>query len=563
MEQELKRLQVLQSYCILDSPHDEDFDRITRMVTKLLDASACFINFIDLQRQWTKSSTLQPQELADQVRTMPREESFCAHVVIGKQPILVVPNTKLDPRFQDLPCVNIPEAPLNFYAGAALIAPETNGKGGVVKLGTICIMDSKPRPEGLSTTERELLLDFAAMTVQTMVARRTRLLHQAATTQLEALGQTVLAPMTVELQQTCRTLSEAIAMESPSDSSEQTTAALDTAVTTAVSKLQVQANVCAATARSLMEKEDSIATDTTSTSGQQKKESVYEEEEEGGFVDNSTSSLFDDLFDDLDDILDPTTYSQALYDSIVKAVSTMTLRPCPITIQLTKTAPVKVTAEDLLVFRSAVALILYGMGQCQQYSTGTTKSGIQVVITTDSATETMELSCLMPIAWKPTAVATAGSNNKLFTTDPSLKSVASMVRAMNGSFGTRTTAASTDSASFILWIQLPTRTYSKEVIGKEQLREFAAIASASTTTRSRTTSPSPQLLDDAFQQAVLSQTTSSLATATGCGIPASMATRMNSRNTIVKNKQGLRKSTGNMTTATNNKSKDHVGNYFL
>lgn len=196
MQQELKRLQVLHSYCILDSQQEDEFDRITRVVSATLQAPVCFINLIDLSRQWTKSSSTPSLiDLADpDQNNIGRDVAICSHVVINKLQLLVIPDTLQDERFKDSPFAKNPQFPIRFYAGAALVAPEG------VKLGSLCIVDTKPRPEGLLETHQCFLLDMAAVTVQAMVARRTRLLHQAATEQLQVLGKTVLAPMAQQLQ---------------------------------------------------------------------------------------------------------------------------------------------------------------------------------------------------------------------------------------------------------------------------------------------------------------------------------------------------------------------------
>lgn len=100
------------------------------------------------------------------VRETPRRDAFCAHAILQKHDdVLIVPDATKDFRFQHNPLVTGPPH-IRFYAGAPLISPET------MKLGTLCIIDSKSRPEGLSRDEIKTLQDLAAMTVQSMVDRR-------------------------------------------------------------------------------------------------------------------------------------------------------------------------------------------------------------------------------------------------------------------------------------------------------------------------------------------------------------------------------------------------------
>ena len=79
--------------------------------------------------------------------------------------MLIVPDATLDFRFVNSPLVTGPPN-IRFYAGAPLVSPEG------YKLGTFCIIDSTPRPNGLSQEQRDTLRDLADMTVKVMVDRR-------------------------------------------------------------------------------------------------------------------------------------------------------------------------------------------------------------------------------------------------------------------------------------------------------------------------------------------------------------------------------------------------------
>lgn len=88
--------------------------------------------------------------------------------ILNKNNILVVPDAHLDFRFVANPLVTGPPH-IRFYAGSPLISPEG------YKLGTFCIIDGVPRPQGLNQEQQDTLRDLADMTVKVLVDRRFQL----------------------------------------------------------------------------------------------------------------------------------------------------------------------------------------------------------------------------------------------------------------------------------------------------------------------------------------------------------------------------------------------------
>jgi len=129
---EAERLQALRELLILDTPPEERFDRITRFAAGEFDMPMVALSFVDRDRQWRKSACGLP--LCDS----PRATSFCGHAIVMPEP-LVVPDALKDTRFRDNPWV-LGDPWLRFYAGAALRL-----KQGGSALGTLCVMDSRPR----------------------------------------------------------------------------------------------------------------------------------------------------------------------------------------------------------------------------------------------------------------------------------------------------------------------------------------------------------------------------------------------------------------------------------
>jgi CheY-like chemotaxis protein len=165
MQDELDRLLVLKSYLMLDSQRDVGFDLLTRMASRFFHAPVSAISLVDLGRQWF-ASTQGLGEGDAAVKETPRNVAFCAHTIQLKDHarLFIVPDAALDARFQDNPLVT--SNVVRFYAGAPLLSPEG------YKLGAFCVIDSKPRPQGLSQEEQDQLRDLASMAVRQMVDRR-------------------------------------------------------------------------------------------------------------------------------------------------------------------------------------------------------------------------------------------------------------------------------------------------------------------------------------------------------------------------------------------------------
>ncbi|KAL9182304.1 hypothetical protein ACHAXT_012956 [Thalassiosira profunda] len=160
VEEEVKRLMELKEYSILDAEHEEKFERITALASRIFDVPICLVSLVDIGRQWFMSN-----RGLGEVRETSREVSFCAHAILSKQDVFIVPDTYEDPRFKDNGLVTGPPF-IRFYAGVPLVSP--NG----YKLGTFCIIDRKPRPNGLSLTDKQNLRELTDMVMDTMVHRK-------------------------------------------------------------------------------------------------------------------------------------------------------------------------------------------------------------------------------------------------------------------------------------------------------------------------------------------------------------------------------------------------------
>lgn len=155
VERESERLAALERYDVLGTPPEAAFDRITRLGKKLFDVPIAIVSFIDAHRQWYKAS----QGVAN--KEVPREITFCQHVV-AEEKSLVVPDATKDPRFHQHPFV-VNDPHVRFYAGI----PLKTGDGH--SIGVLCILDSKPRE--FNEAEVEVMEDLGQMVMGVLELR--------------------------------------------------------------------------------------------------------------------------------------------------------------------------------------------------------------------------------------------------------------------------------------------------------------------------------------------------------------------------------------------------------
>ncbi|MBR9904661.1 MAG: diguanylate cyclase [Gammaproteobacteria bacterium] len=141
------RLAALYELDLLDTPDEPAFDRVTRLVTKLLHVPISTVTLIDAKRQWIKS------RVGVEARETPRDVAFCAYTIQGTEP-LIINDARQDPRFADNPFVKAVDG-IRFYAGI----PLSTTKG--LTLGSLCAIDTKPR--AISDQELTALQDLAAI----------------------------------------------------------------------------------------------------------------------------------------------------------------------------------------------------------------------------------------------------------------------------------------------------------------------------------------------------------------------------------------------------------------
>ncbi|WP_409565159.1 PAS domain S-box protein [Methylobacterium sp. J-078] len=124
----------------------------------MCDTSVALVSFVAGDRQWFKARVgFDPCET-------PLDQSVCAHA-LRRPGLLVIPDLREDERTRGNALVN--GSPyIRFYAGARLETPDGQA------LGTLCVIDGTPRPEGLSPAQAEGLERLARQVMAQMELRR-------------------------------------------------------------------------------------------------------------------------------------------------------------------------------------------------------------------------------------------------------------------------------------------------------------------------------------------------------------------------------------------------------
>ena len=141
------RLAALDAYDILDTGPEQGFDDVVRLATRLCAAPVALVSLVTADRQWFKAKVGFPHCQTD------LDRSVCKFV-LSEPDLLVIPDLTADPRTDANPLVT-GEPGIRFYAGAPLRTPEGQ------TLGSLCVIDTEPRPEGLTGEQADDLRALA------------------------------------------------------------------------------------------------------------------------------------------------------------------------------------------------------------------------------------------------------------------------------------------------------------------------------------------------------------------------------------------------------------------
>ncbi|MGY3215014.1 PAS domain S-box protein [Mucilaginibacter sp. HD30] len=162
-----KRLAALNSYNVMDTLPEKEYDAITRLASYICQVPIALISLLDHQRQWFKSS------VGLDIDQTPRADAFCNYTILNDE-LLEVDNAAEDETFKDNPLVT-GSSHIRFYAGAPLIDPDGH------RLGSLCVIDTVPRK--LNEQQRDALRTLADEVMSHLLLRKQK---QALEKSLEA-----------------------------------------------------------------------------------------------------------------------------------------------------------------------------------------------------------------------------------------------------------------------------------------------------------------------------------------------------------------------------------------
>ena len=153
------RLEAIKATGLVGVKEDPVLHRLTRLAAKTLGTSVALLSLVEEDRQFFASSWGLPEPWASE-RGTTLLHSFCQHVVISNQPLLVTdarqhPLVQRNLAIQDLDVI--------AYIGVPLVDSRDN------TLGSMCVIEHEPRQ--WRPQDVEILHDFAAAVMDRVGSR--------------------------------------------------------------------------------------------------------------------------------------------------------------------------------------------------------------------------------------------------------------------------------------------------------------------------------------------------------------------------------------------------------
>ncbi|HEV7257751.1 MAG TPA: GAF domain-containing protein [Bosea sp. (in: a-proteobacteria)] len=167
---EAARFEKLRNLDILDTAPEPAFDGLVSIARTVCNTPTALISLVDKDGQWFKArSGFEPCETN-------LDSSVCAHA-LRHGSTLIIPDLSLDLRTAANPLVT-DNPGIRFYAGALLKTSDGHA------IGTLCVIDTEPRPKGLNAAQVKVLEGLADQAVA-LIEMRIGSLYREASNALE------------------------------------------------------------------------------------------------------------------------------------------------------------------------------------------------------------------------------------------------------------------------------------------------------------------------------------------------------------------------------------------
>jgi signal transduction histidine kinase len=156
--QDPRRLEVVRSTELLDTPFEEEFDSLSRLAATLVGAPAGYLSIVDDGRDFYKSHSGLPEPLASSRQLS--GHTFCHYAIVNPEP-LVIDDTYEHPVWRAVPTVD--SLGVRAYLGVPLIVAGQ-------PIGNFCVIDTRPR--SWTTIEIDTIVQLSRSAVREIELRR-------------------------------------------------------------------------------------------------------------------------------------------------------------------------------------------------------------------------------------------------------------------------------------------------------------------------------------------------------------------------------------------------------
>ncbi len=153
------RLRALRRSGLLGTPPEEAFDRLVRLVSRVLRVPVALVSLVDADRQFFKAAVGLPEPWASR-RGTPLTHSFCQHVVASGAPF-AVGDARAHPVVRDNRAVG--DLGVVAYLGMPIASRDGH------PIGALCAIDTAPR--GWTAEEADTLRDLAHLATDEVALR--------------------------------------------------------------------------------------------------------------------------------------------------------------------------------------------------------------------------------------------------------------------------------------------------------------------------------------------------------------------------------------------------------